>query len=225
MSAPGLVVDGVPVPIFVINLDSRTDRWSVMFERLEAHGLEAQRMPALTGAGATDLGYRTSVPRDEVPGWRMNPGALGCAASHLEVYRRVAGLDAPGALVLEDDVVFADGFVSRAQRALDTRSSRSALVSLGWTFYKPTARARAKDLTHRLTGRGLRDRLTVQTFGMGAFCYWVSREFASVAPELMTPIYAPLDAMLCAITRYSSWQSEVHWPPIAGVDDSPSDIR
>ena len=168
MSAPGLVVDGVPVPIFVINLDSRTDRWSVMFERLEAHGLEAQRMPALTGAGATDLGYRTSVPRDEVPGWRMNPGALGCAASHLEVYRRVAGLDAPGALVLEDDVVFADGFVSRAQRALDTRSSRSALVSLGWTFYKPTARARlgrtgADDPDLRSSGRhALRDHAVLE---------------------------------------------------------------
>ena len=143
----------------------------------------------------------------------------------MEVYRRIAVSDAPGALVLEDDVEFAGDFVTRAQKALDDRSSRTALLSLGWTFFENNARMRLIDATHRVAGRGRRDRLAVQPFGFGAFCYWVSREFTVVAPDMMTPMYAPLDSMLCAITHYSSWQSERHWPPIATVDNSRSDIR
>jgi hypothetical protein len=182
-------------------------------------------MSALTGDGAQALGYRTALPAHEQPEWRMSEGAIGCAASHIEVYRRIAAADAPGAIVLEDDVVFGDDFVARAQHALDARSSRTVLLSLGWTFYEDRARTRLIDAVYAVARRGRRDRLAGEPFGFGAFCYWVGREFALAAPDLMTPMYAPLDAMLCAITHYSSWQSERHWPPLAGVDDTRSDIR
>ena len=41
----------------------------------------------------------------------------------------------------------------------------------------------------------------------------------------MSPIYAPIDAMIRAVTHYSSWQSEIHWPPLAEEVHSQSDIR
>ena len=105
MSSSGLLVDGMDVPVFVVDLDSRADRWDAVSRRISAQGLQAQRMSALTGSTASQLGYRTAIPQLEQAEWFMSPGAIGCAASHVEVYRRVAGWDAPGALVLEDDAV------------------------------------------------------------------------------------------------------------------------
>ena len=69
------------------------------------------------------------------------------------------------------------------------------------------------------------DSTTVEPFGFGTHCYWVGPEFAAVSHELMSPIYAPIDAMLRAITHYSSWQAEIHWPSLATQDGSDSDIR
>ena len=177
MASSGLVVDGLDVPVLVINLNSRPDRWDAVQSHLSASGLQPQRIPALTALDATDMGYRISVPEVEDAEWRVSPGGLGCAASHLEVYRRVAKMDSPGAVIMEDDVLLADDFVVRAQRALNKRSSQTAVVSLGWLFFTRSPRSRLLDATHRLLGRGSRDRLAVHPFGFGTHCYWVSREF------------------------------------------------
>jgi GR25 family glycosyltransferase involved in LPS biosynthesis len=221
----GLVVDGLDVPVFVVNLDSRPDRWHLLQDRLRAIGLTGERVAALTGPDATESGYTVEVPDHQKAEWHVSPGGLGCAATHIEIYRRVAASIRPGALILEDDVVLPEDFVPRAQAALTTRSPHTAVISLGWLFYSRSLRSRLRDVAHHVGGTGSRDRLAVAPFAFGTHCYWVSREFAMAAPQLMTPVYAPIDAMLRAITHYSSWQCEVHWPPLATQDQSPSDIR
>ena len=225
MASSGFIVDGLEVPIHVINLDSRPDRWEAIERQLAAQGLTAQRIAALTGQDARDRGYRLCVPAQEQPEWRVGDGAFGCAASHIEAYRLIAASEAPGALVLEDDAVLVDDFTTRASLALQSRSSQSSLVSFGWTFYGWTVRGRIAEAAHRLRGLGPRDRLAVQPFEMGAHCYWVSHEFSAAATELMSPVFAPIDAMLRALTHYASWQAEVHWPPLATQDATDSDIQ
>ena len=226
MTSSGLVLNGEEVPLFVINLDSRPERWDAIQRRLAVHGLRARRFSALTAGDATARGYRICLPRAEQPEWRVGHGALGCAASHIEIYRQISQGGSQGAVIFEDDALLENDFTARAQAALQNRSSQTALLSLGWLFYRSTARTRVADAANRLRGSGpTRDRLAFQPFGMGSHCYWVSREFAAAAPELMAPVFAPVDAMLRAFTHYASWQSEIHWPPLATQDTSPSDIQ
>ena len=225
MTSSGLVVDGEDVPIYVINLDTRPERWEAIQRRLAAHGLSAERFSALDGERARSRGYRVCVPATEQPEWRVGDGGLGCAASHIELYRRISEGGDQGAVIFEDDALLADEFTPRTQAALRDRSSQTSLISLGWLFHRRTARGRAADAAYRLRGRGPRDRLALQPFEMGAHCYWVGREFSAAAPELMSPVFAPIDAMLRALTHYASWQCEVHWPPLATQDATPSDIQ
>lgn len=44
---------------------------------------------------------------------------MGCALSHLGVWRRIEAAAAPAAVVIEDDVVFAPGFAALLRAALD----------------------------------------------------------------------------------------------------------
>jgi hypothetical protein len=44
---------------------------------------------------------------------------VGCALSHVGVWRRVEAAAAPAAVVIEDDVVFAPGFAALLRAALD----------------------------------------------------------------------------------------------------------
>ena len=46
-------------------------------------------------------------------------GEVGCALSHVGVWRRVEASSAPAAVVIEDDVVFAPGFAALLRAALD----------------------------------------------------------------------------------------------------------
>jgi GR25 family glycosyltransferase involved in LPS biosynthesis len=213
------------VPVFLINLDVRRDRWDAAQARLLAQGLRPERFAALTGQEALDRGYCVVRPEREQSEWHVGAGALGCAASHLEIYRRVATTGGDGAVIMEDDVLLAADFVERATYALHDRAPGTDVVSLGWLFYENSVRSRVVDAAYRMTGRRRRDRLSVEPFGFGTHCYWVSQQFATAATQLMNPVFAPIDAMIRAFTHYSSWQSEAHWPPLATQDATGSDIR
>src|SRR3569833_23496 len=89
--------------IYYINLDGRPDRRAFMEEQFARLGLKATRVRAITPTELT----REQLDRHCNPsrGPWLEPGALCCSLSHLEVVRRVAGGSGSPALVLEDDVV------------------------------------------------------------------------------------------------------------------------
>lgn len=95
------------LPIYYINLDTDSQRRASMQAQLGQLGRQAQRVPALrwselpqseqdrlySGALNSRLFYRPMVD-----------GEKGCYASHLKVCARLLESDAPGCVVLEDDV-------------------------------------------------------------------------------------------------------------------------
>ena len=92
----------------VINLDRRPARWEAFCDRLP----HPWAWPTPERISATD-GLAINVPTH----WRSGPGAYGCRASHLRLWQQAAEED-HSLLVFEDDCVFCDRFIDRAEAFL-----------------------------------------------------------------------------------------------------------
>jgi glycosyl transferase, family 25 len=155
---------GVDLPIAVINLPHRTDRWEAISSRMAAVGLNKLiRMPAVYGADLTaaqiegflraPAANAEGAPSDHLS---LTRPAIGCFMSHLAVWRWVIETNAPRVLVFEDDAVPAPDFNAQQFRAtLTTLPDTAGLVFGGQVIMngmadKPTASASASALTHAL---------------------------------------------------------------------------
>ena len=92
-------VGGTMLPVFVINLDRRPDRWEAISENLQLIGVPAQRLSAVDGACA--VGSVRSVFDN------LNPAQAACRESHLLAITEILSTHYPAALILEDDAVLA----------------------------------------------------------------------------------------------------------------------
>lgn len=93
---------------FVINLERDRDRWAHISKHLQETGLDFERMHAIYGGNLTT--NELSEHYDPIKAkWRqarpLTAAEIGCALSHLCIYREISKRDLPRALILEDDVV------------------------------------------------------------------------------------------------------------------------
>lgn len=106
------------LPVFIINLDRRSDRWEAMSVQMDRLGIQATRIAAVDARllAAQEEWRRTA---GDPPFWRINLGSAANMLGHARAMFELLGSDAPAALILEDD----------AALALDTPS---LLESLDW---------------------------------------------------------------------------------------------
>jgi glycosyl transferase family 25 len=162
---------GVELPIAVINLAHRTDRWQAISSRMTAVGLNRLiKVPAIEGARlsphqisallhapAKSIGQ---APRSHLT---LTPPAIGCFLSHLAIWRWTIANDLPRVLVFEDDATPAADF--------DAGRFRTAMSSL-----------RGADLVFvgRIVMNGLADRPTAGAtlarlyYFNGTFAYMIT---------------------------------------------------
>lgn len=90
---------------FVINLPEQAARREQLGARLAALGLDFEIVDAVDGRklASGTLAARYDAVRAARDYREMSPSEIGCALSHLEVYRRIVSDRLPLALVLEDD--------------------------------------------------------------------------------------------------------------------------
>ncbi|BBL77335.1 lipooligosaccharide biosynthesis protein LpsA (plasmid) [Methylomagnum ishizawai] len=90
----------------MVNLARSSERRAHIHRHLQALGLPFEIVPAIDGAtlGPADLAT-VYDPRQAVAslGRELTPGEIGCALSHLRLYRRMVDEDIEAALILEDD--------------------------------------------------------------------------------------------------------------------------
>ncbi|WP_404405468.1 glycosyltransferase family 25 protein [Pelagibacterium halotolerans] len=91
------------IPIYYINLSSRTDRRAFMEEQFARLGLEAERVEAVTPA---------DIPADDIARYCDNtrptylrPNQLACSMSHEKVWRAMLEAGHERAVVMEDDAL------------------------------------------------------------------------------------------------------------------------
>lgn len=120
---------------YLINLDCEKERLRVVAQRLNELGVSFVRFPAVLGKTLSAKVRAESLNSFRVwcsIGRRLEAGELGCALSHLGVYRKMISDGVGVACVLEDDVVLHDRFleqVSRVEKMLVVDSPRVVLLS------------------------------------------------------------------------------------------------
>lgn len=133
--------------VFVVNLDCDTDRMAKTAARLHALGVAYERYPAVYGCELSNETKAKSVNRFRwhcAVGQFPTDGEIGCALSHLGLFRKILSDGEPAACILEDDVVLSDDFPDQMARveqfllrnegAVVQLSDRRHLASTEWSI-------------------------------------------------------------------------------------------
>ncbi|THD52615.1 glycosyltransferase family 25 protein [Enterobacteriaceae bacterium ML5] len=88
--------------IFVINLARSTERRASIEHQLKQFNLDYEIFEAVDGA---QLSY-AEIMRDTKPlNYAISCGEIGCALSHIGIYKKIVAQNIPEALILEDDAL------------------------------------------------------------------------------------------------------------------------
>jgi glycosyl transferase, family 25 len=186
-------VDGLEV--YLINLDRSPERLADIATRLARLGILFTRVPAVDGRAMGPPPWEGFVYRRYR--WRHgkvpNPGELGCYLSHLAAMRRFIDSGREHALILEDDAIFGDDFVSVLKTAVANADAWDILTLYGNRLGAPMT-TRHLDNGKRIVGFWLN-----QTGTVG---YLINRRGARACLDTLMPMSLPIDH---ALTR--SWET------------------
>ena len=120
--------------IYVVNLDKNLERMTSIESQLRSFGLQFERFPAVYGKTLSAEERRNCYRPFRALcnlGVVMTDGEIGCALSHVGIYRKIVDENTPVCLVLEDDVLLASDFPHVVEKAADFMdSSRPQVVIL-----------------------------------------------------------------------------------------------
>ena len=88
---------------FVINLTRRADKREAILSEGEKHGIQLDVMEAVNGSLLSENELQNIV--FDYPACTLTKGVVGCALSHLKIYKKIMDENIPIALVLEDDAI------------------------------------------------------------------------------------------------------------------------
>ena len=100
------------IPCFVINLAHAVERRTHMEEQLHVQGIEAEFIDAVNGRRMSEAERQSHLNSEKmrVIGWKLSPAEIGCALSHLKVYKLMVKRQLPYAIILEDDIELVGDF-------------------------------------------------------------------------------------------------------------------
>lgn len=110
------------VKAFLVNLDRNPDRLAFMDRQLRRLGIDYERVPAVDGKKLCEEEKKVAVNRVRsffAVNRMLLDGEIGCALSHLSIYRRMRNDHLECALVFEDDVKLEDDFIDICKKALE----------------------------------------------------------------------------------------------------------
>jgi len=185
------------IPIFIISLPKDTKRRQPLLNQLDQLGLNAQLFLGVNGATLSDEYLKECY--DEAKALRLlayplTRGEIGCALSHLGVYRKIVEDGLNSALVLEDDVCIVDENLPEILQELDRIYSTPQPVVvllhllryLGNTGQKLDIQATSN---RKIPGYCIYDAYR----GLYAFGYFINRAAAQSLLTNLYPVYAAAD--------------------------------
>lgn len=180
MTAPLLTlpVSQARLAVYLINMDGADDRMAAMRDKLDRANLPFCRIAGIDGRM-----LRFPIPEFSerayrwLHGRRTSPAEVGCYLSHVACARAFLDSDADLALILEDDVSFAPGFLDMLDRAAMQRGS--------WNILRLSTVNRGRKFPVRPLGGG-RSLAIALTREKGAGAYVVDRRAAAwITTDLM----------------------------------------
>ena len=105
------------LPIFAINLDRETGRWSGLRASAEVAGLTLQRIAAIDGrALAKEEWTEIDLPTArKLSGREILPGEYACYRSHIQALETFLADGGAHGLIVEDDVLFSENTIPRIE--------------------------------------------------------------------------------------------------------------
>ena len=187
---------------YVINLNRSTDRMVRMHEQCSAQGLEYTRVEAVDGRALKreELGdVATSMCKG-----LCTSSMLGCALSHMNVWKRIVSEGHARALIMEDDAELVPDFRSRMHQALIDCPSDFDILLLGCFFL--CSKNREYEWPHKLLRMLIPHKLRndkrvwgsvfVPEYFGGTHCYIVSRQGAQKLLRLLPKVGFHIDAQM-----------------------------
>ena len=185
---------------FVINLKTRRDR----LDRLKKYN---NFLPPNTAIVPACDGYMLiRTPRlyslCEKCDYKMRPGVIGCALSHLVLYHKLLfDTEVDGYLIFEDDVTPNKTFMSKLTRSLIILKNRNVVADL--IFFTTVL----KNENHKFEKEGVikkqnRKEINVDSIG-GTGCYYISKNAAMVVFDYIEKhtLDVAIDALLFNISH------------------------
>lgn len=102
------------IPIYVINLKKDIEKKLHMQALCEQHLLECHFVDAVYGKNLTEDNIAQVYSKKKAIhefGRELTKGEIGCALSHLSVYKEIVDKNIGMAIIFEDDIVIQDGFL------------------------------------------------------------------------------------------------------------------
>lgn len=177
----------VGMKAYCINLDRRADRFEYMERQFSALGMTVERISAVDGSRA-EVAAAASLTQPMTSGQPISLGAYGCFQSHREVWRRIVASGEPYGLVMEDDLLLAEGFSFYLDD--DWIPLGTDIVRLE-TFLMRTHLDQAPKIP-----AGSRHLQRLRSMHLGAGCYVISAPAAQRLYASTTVIRDPVDVVL-----------------------------
>lgn len=172
----------LPFSARVVNLDRRPDRWEEFRSQVPPE-LSYERFPAVDGSVIDMTDKLKHLFRNNDFGFRQ--GVVGCALSHLELWKRLVNSGQEMCLILEDDVEFAPSFALKLEEILKTAPPFWDLLFLGHHLQKQFITDH-RDPEKLPTWENMLDYSVPQRKSwVGTFAYLVSREGAQKLIEFV----------------------------------------
>lgn len=112
--------------IFVINLARSTERRKCIEQQLSLLNLEYEIVEAVDGS---QLSYTDIMKETRPLNYALSCGEVGCALSHINIYKKIVSEGIPMALVLEDDALI-DHITVEAMSEIEERNISFPTVTL-----------------------------------------------------------------------------------------------
>jgi glycosyl transferase family 25 len=179
---------------YCINLDRRSDRLEYMAHQFNIQGMTAERIAAIDGT-LPEVAAATALVQPILKGQNISVGAYGCFQSHREAWRKIAVSGEAHGIVMEDDLVLADGFSSYLK---DCWVPSDADVVRLETFLMRTH----LDMSVNLPA-GSRNLWRLRSMHLGAGCYVISAAAAQRLYDCTAVIRYPVDvALFCETSEF-----------------------
>lgn len=201
----------MPLPVYVINLDRRPDRWEQISSNLERVGVEAERVPAVDAELPVHKEQWEAYVSRNKSVHSMDLGAVACALSHAKSLERFLDSIHPAALILEDDVEISTDTASllhstnwwpKGAMVIRLEAGGGGSFSTKWQDYSPLWGVSGRTPS----GRELR-RLERRSCGSGA--YLINLEGAEIVLNTLKHPNMPMDHILFDL-RHSKTARKLH---------------
>ena len=170
------------LPIFVINLDRRPDRWASISTNLNRIGLVASRISAIDKKFLHD---------DPATCW-IGRGHVACARSHYKALTAFLETRFPACLILEDDVEVGEAVLMLLE-STDWWPDAHGLVKIESTFTPGDRVWLGPSVGYSPDGRMLQP---IMLSHLGAYGYMIDRRTAKQVIKLAPEVPLPIDHLL-----------------------------